>query len=575
MTQKPDVDMVTMSIIDSTMTAVCREMGIVLMKTSYSTIFNEALDFTCALASPEGEMIAQAEYCPSMIGGVPLLVRSCVKEIPLETLEPGDVICHNDPYRGGLHCPEHTLIKPVFVDDEIMGFAMTIGHLQEIGGMVPGAFAGEATEIFQEGLRVPPVKIMSRGEDVEEVWKLLLANVRTPRYNYGDLRALIAGVDVGERGLAKMIRKYGKEQFRRNVHDLMDYSESRMRAEIGAITDGVYRFQDEVEDDGIENKPYTIKVAVHVQGDEVVIDYSGTSPQALGPINATLGVSYSAAYNGILQVTDETIPKNSGCFRPIRVVSPPGTLLNVDYPGPEVGGNTETHCKIAGAVIGALSPVLPDRTMAAEGATHTNFVFGGTDPDSGEQFVCYAIELSGWGGRNFADGNDATDSINGNCRVVPVEVFETRFPFRTESYILVQDSGGAGENRGGLSTQRTLKSLDLEITGSQMSDRHRNRPWGLYGGQPGGLAGTWHQSANTTTWLMMDEAFGKASPSKWSNVRIRPGDSIRFQTPGGGGWGDPRKRTREQVIEDLAEGYISPASAREHYGLDGAAEAAE
>ena len=356
MTQKQDVDMVAMSIIDSTMTAVCREMGIVLMKTSYSTIFNEALDFTCALASPQGEMIAQAEYCPSMIGGVPLLVRSCVKEIPLDTLEPGDVICHNDPYRGGLHCPEHTLIKPVFVDDELMGFAMTIGHLQEIGGMVPGAFAGEATEIFHEGIRVPPVKIKSKGEDVEEVWKLLLANVRTPRYNYGDLRALIAGVDVGERGLAKLIRKYGKEQFRRNVLDLMDYSESRMRAEIGAIEDGVYRFQDQVEDDGIESKPYDIKVAVHIQGDEVVIDYSGTSPQALGPINATLGVSYSAAYNGILQVTDETIPKNSGCFRPIRVVSPPGTLLNVDYPGPEVGGNTETHCKIAGAVIGALSP---------------------------------------------------------------------------------------------------------------------------------------------------------------------------------------------------------------------------
>ena len=575
MTQKPNVDMVTMSIIDSTMTAVCREMGIVLMKTSYSTIFNEALDFTCALASPEGEMIAQAEYCPSMIGGVPLLVRSCVKEIPLETLEPGDVICHNDPYRGGLHCPEHTLIKPVFVDDELMGFAMTIGHLQEIGGMVPGAFAGEATEIFHEGIRVPPVKIMSRGEDVEEVWKLLLANVRTPRYNYGDLRALIAGVDVGERGLEKLIRKYGKDQFRRNVLDLMDYSESRMRAEIGAIEDGVYRFQDQVEDDGIENKPYDIRVAVHIQGDEVVIDYSGTSPQALGPINATLGVSYSAAYNGILQVTDETIPKNSGCFRPIRVVSPPGTLLNVDYPGPEVGGNTETHCKIAGAVIGALAPALPDRTMAAEGATHTNFVFGGNDEETGEAFVCYAIELSGWGGRSFADGNDATDSINGNCRVVPVEVFETRFPFRTESYILVQDSGGAGLNRGGLSTQRTLKSLDTEIMGSQMSDRHRNRPWGLNGGQPGGLAGTWHQQANTTSWHMIDEAFGKASPSKWSNVRIRPGDSIRFQTPGGGGWGDPRGRSREQVIEDVAEGYISPASARENYGLDGAAEAAE
>ncbi len=567
MAQSRDVDMVTMSIIDSTMVSICREMGIVLMKTSYSTIFNEALDFTCALAGPDGEMIAQAEFCPSMIGGVPLLVRSCVKEIPLETLEPGDVICHNDPYRGGLHCPEHTLIKPVFVDGEIMGFAMTIGHLQEIGGMVPGAFAGEATEIFHEGIRVPPVKIKSRGEDVEEVWKLLLANVRTPRYNYGDLRALIAGVDVGERRLVDLVRKYGKDNFRRNLVDLLNYSESRMRAEIAAIPNGVYTFEDQVEDDGIESKPFTIKVAVHVQDDEVVIDYAGTSPQARGPINATLGVSYSAAYNGMLHVTDETIPKNSGCFRPIRVVSPPGTMLNVDYPAPEVGGNTETHCKIAGAVIGALAPALPDRTMAAEGATHTNFVFGGTDAETGEQFVCYAIELAGWGGRSFADGNDATDSINGNCRVVPVEVFETRFPWKTESYVLVQDSGGAGMNRGGLSTQRTLKNLDTVITGSQMSDRHDNRPWGLHGGREGGLAGTWYKAANTTEWRRIDEAFGKVSPSKWSNVRLQPGDSIRFQTPGGGGWGDPKERSRDKVREDLAEGYISPREAQEAYGV--------
>ena len=192
----------------------------------------------------------------------------------------------------------------------------------------------------------------------------------------------------------------------------------------------------------------------------------------------------------------------------------------------------------------------------------------GTDPDTDEQFVCYAIELSGWGGRSFADGNDATDSINGNCRVVPVEVFETRFPWQTESYKLVQDSGGAGEKRGGLSTQRTIKSLKTEITASQMSDRHRNRAWGLNGGQSGGLAGTWHKAANTTSWHMIDEAFGKVSPSKWSNVSIKPGDSIRFQTPGGGGWGDPRNRPREQVREDLEEGYISSKEAREAYGLE-------
>ncbi len=570
MSQKPDIDMVTMSIIDSTMTSICREMGITLMKTSYSTIFNEALDFTCALAGPDGQMIAQAEFCPSMIGGVPLLVRSCVMEIPLEEWEPGDVVVHNDPYRGGLHSPEHTLIQPVFVEGELMAFAMTIGHLAEIGGMVPGAFAGEATEIFQEGIRVPPVFIKKRGEDIDEVWKLLLANVRTPRYNYGDLRALIAGTDIGARQLGNVIRKYGKETFRQNVVNLLDYSESRMRAEIEAIPDGKYHFSDEVEDDGIEKKSFTINVTVHINGDEAVVDYTGTSPQAKGPINATLGVSYSAAYNGMLHITDESIPTNSGCFRPIRVVSPPGTLLNVDYPAPEVGGNTETHCKIAGAVIGAMSAAVPDSTMAAEGATHTNFVFGGTDAESGEAFVCYAIELSGWGGRNFADGNDATDSINGNCRVIPVEVFETRFPLQCESFKLVEDSGGAGKHRGGLSTQRTLKGLDTEITGSQMSDRHHNRPWGLFGGQPGGTAGTWHMAANTTEWRTIDDAFDKVSPSKWSNVTIGPGDRMRFQTPGGGGWGEPGERPKQQVREDLSEGYISPKQAREIYGLEGA-----
>jgi 5-oxoprolinase (ATP-hydrolysing)/N-methylhydantoinase B len=195
-------------------------------------------------------------------------------------------------------------------------------------------------------------------------------------------------------------------------------------------------------------------------------------------------------------------------------------------------------------------------------------VFSGYDKQQDETFVCYAIELGGWGGRSFADGNDATDAINGNCRVVPVEVFETRYPWQTLSYELVQDSGGAGEHRGGLSTRRTIKSAKVEITGSQMSDRHHNRPWGLNGGQPGGLAGTWYRKANADRWQMVDEAFGKVSPSKWANIRIQPGDSMRFQTPGGGGWGDPKKRPREAVIEDLREGYISKDAARKAYGLE-------
>ena len=438
------MDMVTMNIIESAMVAICREMGVNVQKTAYSTIFSEAEDFTCALANTEGEMIAVAEFCPAQIGGVPLLVRSMVKEISLAEIHEGDVIVHNDPYRGGLHTPEHTMFKPVFVEGELMGFAVAIGHFVETGGMVPGGFPGEATEIFHEGFRVPPVKIKKRGEDVVEVWKLMLANVRTPRQNYGDIRALISAVDLGEDRLKELIGKYGREAFRQTVTDLMDYSEARMRAEIAAFPDGCYRFEDGLEDDGIEDKEFTIRCAVHVQGDEVVIDYTGSSPQALGPINATLGVAWSASYNAMLHLTDQTIPKNSGCFRPIRIIAPAGSVMNVNYPGSEVGGNTETHPLIVAIILGAMAPAAPDRVMASEGTTHGCFVFGGYDARNDEPIGAFDFSYVGYGGRSFADGNDATDSINGNCANTPTEVFETRFPWIVEEYALRPDSGRGG-----------------------------------------------------------------------------------------------------------------------------------
>src|ERR1700730_6477141 len=233
------MDPVTVNILDATMISICREMGIVLMKTAYSTIFSEALDFTCALANLDGDLMAVADYCPSQIGGMPLLVKSCLMEIPTEEIEEGDIILHNAPSTGGLHTPEHTFFKPIFVDDELMGFAVAIGHIQEVGGMVPGGFCGEATEIFHEGIRVPPVKIKKRGKDNVEVWKLLLANVRTPRVNYGDLCALIAAVDLGEARAVQIIKKYGKAAFSETIRDLLDYSERPLRAEIEAIPDGI------------------------------------------------------------------------------------------------------------------------------------------------------------------------------------------------------------------------------------------------------------------------------------------------------------------------------------------------
>ena len=245
------MDMVTLSVIDSSMVSICREMGISLMKTSYSTVFNEGLDFTCALADKNGDMIAVAEFCPAQIGGMPLLIKTCAEEFPIESLDKGDVLIHNDPHRGGLHVPEHTLFKPFFFNGEALGYLVCIGHIAEVGGMVPGGFAGEATEIFHEGMRVPPIKIKKAGKDVDSVWKLMLANVRTPRHNYGDLRAMIGSLDLGEIRIAELLNKYGKRTFVDTCQNLMDYSERRMRSEISLFPDGHYSFSDTIESEQV------------------------------------------------------------------------------------------------------------------------------------------------------------------------------------------------------------------------------------------------------------------------------------------------------------------------------------
>ena len=562
------MDMINMNIVESAMIAIAREMGINVQKTAYSTIFSEGEDFTCALANRNGELIAVADFCPSQIGGVPLLVRSMIKEIPLSEMSEGDVVIHNDPYRGGLHTPEHTVFKPIFVEDKIVAFSVCVGHFVEVGGMVPGGFPGEATEIFHEGLRVPPIKIIKEGKDVPEVWKMMLANVRTPRGNYGDMRALISAVDLGEKRLKNLIEKYGAQTFESTVQDLMDSSEKRMRAELETFKDGKYTFVDKVEDDGIEDKEYEIHIAVYVQGGEVVVDYTGSSEQAKGPINATLGVAWSAAFNAILHMTDETIPLNSGCFRPIRVIAPAGTVMNVDYPGSEVGGNTETHPLIVSAIFGAMVDCVPDRVMASEGTTHGCFVFGGHDELNDEPYGGFDFSYVGYGGRSFADGNDATDSINGNCANTPMEVFETRFPWIVEEYALRPNSGGAGQFRGGLSNVKQMMCTG-EMLVSQMTNKHKICAWGLKNGGGGALGATLYKKAGGNKWETTVEAYGKVSPSKYSNIPMNPGDRVRVLAPGGGGFGAPADRSQEAVTEDVREGYISEDQARKIYDFRG------
>ncbi|SDB20505.1 hydantoinase B/oxoprolinase family protein [Bauldia litoralis] len=559
-------DVVDLKILDGNLASICRDMGTTVMRTAYSPIFSESLDFTCGLFDRRGEMIAVGDFCPSMIGGMPLIVRTIVEEIPLDEMHEGDVIVHNDPYRGGMHTPEHTFLKPIFLDGEIVGFAGAIGHIGEIGGMVPGSFYAEATEIFAEGLRIPPVKIKARGKDQPDVWRLMLANVRTPRANYGDYRALIAGADLGERRVLELIERYGLARFERACADLLDYSEARMRAEIAEVPSGSYGFTDVMEDDGITVDTLTINVKVMIQGDEAIVDYAGTSPQTRGPMNTPLSIPQAASYNAFLQICDFTIPKNAGCFRPIKVLVQPGSLLNVEFPAPSVGGNTECHPRIVYTVLGALAKAVPDRVPAADGGTWSNFLFGGTHPETGEYYTSYDLHTVGWGGRPGADGNDAVGSMNGNCRTVPVEVYETRYPWLVEDWSLVPGSGGAGEFRGGLGMQKTIRCLAPEIIASHVGDRHQVPPWGLHGGGPAGLASTVFKVAGSDVWADARTVYGKVSPSKFAHVTIRDGDRVHVAMSGGGGWGDPARRDPEAVAHDVAEGYISTASAERDYG---------
>ena len=560
-------DMVMMKILDSTMVSICREMGILLMKTSYSTIFNEGLDFTCALADDKGDMIACAEFCPTMIGGMPLLIKTCAQEIPFDTLEDGDVILHNDPYRGGLHCPEHTFFKPFFVDGELMGFAVCIGHIAEIGGMVPGAFCGEATEIFHEGLRVPPVKIKKAGEDVDEVWKLLLANVRTPRQNYGDLRAMIGCVDLGVARISEIIRKYGNEVFTRTCEDLMDYAERRMRAELAAVPGRQIRLR------GRHRERRHRGQALHGRDRHVRPGRRG-GRRLLAQLAAGARAR-STPRSGSRPAPSTTASCTSPTPRSPRTPAPSGrsgwSRRRATSPTSTIRGRWSRATprpirRLANITIGAMRPCVPERAMASESCTGTNFVFGGNHPDHDEYFACYDLMSGGWGGRFGHDGNDCVIAINGNCRFNPTEVFETRFPLLVEDCELITDSGGAGQWRGGLGYTRTLQVTSVPITGSQCSDRHEVKPFALFGGQEGGNGGTLIQKAGSDEWLTVRELYGKVVEQIRQCPASQPGDRVRLWTPGGGGYGDPRERDPAAIDEDLREGYVSAASAARDYG---------
>ena len=566
-TTQQGVDNVTVSVIGDQLVQIAQEMGTHMMRAAYSPIFSESRDFSCALFDARGRMIAQGRFNPAHLGAIGETVRCVLDEIGAESLGPGDVILHNDPFRGGCHMPEHMLLRPVFREGRLVAFAATIGHMAEIGAVTIGSFASTATEVYQEGLRLPPVKLVRAGEPVVDVWKIILSNHRTPRSTWGDLHAMIGSLHLADRRLQALLDRYGEGLARAVWDELLAHGERLMRRRIEAIPDGEYRFEDVMEGDGHTRDLVTMRVTVLVQGDRAIIDYTGSDPQARGPVNATYGVTVSATCNAFLQISGPEIPRNSGAYGCLKTIAPPGSVVNVRFPGPSVGGNTETQPKLVGMLLGAFAEAMPDRVMAAEGVTSCNFLFGGSDPKTGEPYAHYHFEASGWGGRADGDGNSAQNHIHGNCRNTPIEVFETRFPFRTIGYGLVPDSGGPGRRRGGLAVWRDLEVLAPEVTASALMDRVERGAWGLFGGLPGRCAALLVRRGGDDCFRDFTEAFGTVSPSKLSGVVLRAGDIVRIESAGGGGFGDPHEREPDRVLADVLDGLVTPSEAARAYGV--------
>jgi len=562
-------DPVTLEVIRNACIALCEEMNANLIRTGYSPNIKERRDCSCALFDADGEMISQAENMPVHLGAMPFSVAAAIDRFPPETLSPGDAVLLNDPFDGGAHLPDLTLVTPVFFerDDgehELVAYAANRAHHADVGGSRAGSVAADSTEIYQEGIRIPPVKLFEGGEPNESVFDVVLSNVRTPDERRGDLRAQEAANQTGKRRFLELVEKYGLETLTDALEQIQDYSEQRMRSEIEALEDGTYSFRDVLDDDGLGNEDLAVEATVTVDGDEVAVDFAGSASQTEGPVNAVLAVTASATYYSIRCVTDPDIPPNHGCYRPIEVAAPEGTIVNPEPPAAVVGGNLETSQRVTDVVLGALAQEAPDRVTAASQGTMNNVTFGGTDPRDDSPYAFYETQGGGFGGRAGGDGMDGVHVHMSNTMNTPVEVLETAYPLRVRRYELREDSGGAGEYRGGLGLRRDIQVRDHEARFSLLADRHRHRPYGLEGGDPGECG-----AAKLTT----EDGETADLPQK-STHELPPGATVSVRTPGAGGYGDPADRDLAAIRRDVRLGKVSARAAREAYDVEVEPEAA-
>lgn len=502
--------------------SAAEEMGVALCRTAFSPNIKERRDYSCAIFDGAGRTVAQGDHMPVHLGSMPLSVSAAIEHTKME---PGDVVIVNDPFRGGTHLPDITLVQPVFVDSiEVPAFYVANrAHHSDVGGMTPGSMP-LATSIFQEGIRIPPIHLVRGGEMVADVLALVLANVRTAREREGDLTAQIASNRTGQRRVEAIVAKYGIDEVTTYMAHLRTYAERMTREAIRRIPNGTYRFEDAMDDDGQGNGPLPIVVTITIDDDQARIDFAGTAPQAQGSINANYAIVLSAVLYCFRVIVPFSIPANHGTLVPLEVVAPDGCLVNAREPAAMAAGNVETSQRIVDTVLGALAQAIPDVIPAASSGTMNNTTLGGTDLD-GNEFAYYETVAGGMGARPTADGLDATHTHMTNSLNTPIEVLEHAYPFRVARYEVRRGSGGAGRYRGGDGVRRDIELLvPAQLT--ILSDRRRTGPYGLAGGSPG------RPGRN----VIIGRDGEREIPGKVTE-QLAAGDIISVRTPGGGGFG--------------------------------------
>jgi N-methylhydantoinase B len=548
-------DPFALELIKNALVALADEMALTVYRTARSFVVKEALDFSTALFLADGQLIAQGTCLPFHLGAMPFAVKA-VKGAYGERVKPGDLFITNDPYDGSTHLPDIVLVKPVFVDGALFGFSVALAHMTDIGGRIPGGNASDSTEIYQEGLRIPPSRLWREGEPDETMFRLIERNVRVPDKVLGDIRSLVAACVVGEREMQRLAARYGAREFEQHCRDLLDYTERFTRAEIAKLPKGTWRFVDHLDGDGVDPHPIRIEAAVTIREDSMVIDLTGSAPQVRGAINCVYPFTLSTALACVRSIVDLAIPNNAGYFRPIEVIAPPGTVVNPRMPA-AVAARGITGIRIADAIFGALAQAVPDVLPACgSNAPDVGISFGGVDAH-GESHVYLEFLLASWGGGPDRDGMDACTGTLVNYSNAPVEMIEADQPIVVERYALVPDSGGAGQFRGGLALERHLRFTSDRGTLQIRSDRRDHPPYGLQGG----LAG-----APSNVDIVRASGKVEACPAKFLTTVDR-GDVLRVRLAGGGGHGDPRKRDPAAVLRDVVEEKMTASHARASYGV--------